>query len=66
MNTPTKFVNVRFIQGNYGNGWDDLTAGDSWKEIRDDLKAYRDNEPQYLHRVITRRITRANYDAGNY
>ncbi len=28
------------IQGNYGYGWDDLTAHDSWKDARDELRDY--------------------------
>ena len=62
-----KYKYEKVLQGNYGNGWDDLTAYDcdstgyiKDKEQREqkksDVIAYRDNEPQYCHRLITRRI----------
>lgn len=61
---PRTRKELRVLQGNYGYGWDDLCeyeiTGDfekdkeTFKEIRDDVKAYRENEPQYEHRVITR------------
>lgn len=44
------------IQGDYGYGWEDLTASDSRKLARDDLKAYRANEPGNAFRMVTRRI----------
>lgn len=62
-----KYMYEKILQGNYqGNSWDDLTAYDcdstgfiKDKEqrdaLKDDLKAYRENEAQYQHRVIKRR-----------
>lgn len=44
------------IQGNYGQGWEDVTAEDNRREARERLKEYRENEPQYPHRLITRRV----------
>lgn len=44
------------VQGNYGCGWEDLTASDSRREAYDDLRAYRENESQYPHRIVCRRI----------
>lgn len=62
-----KYRYEKVLQGNYGQGWEDLTAYDcditGWitdRKIRleymDDKKAYRENEPQYGHRSINRRI----------
>lgn len=62
----SKYKYERILQGNYGNGWDDLTAYDcdstGWikdkqqrQELKNDIKAYRENEPQYAHRTIKRR-----------
>ena len=42
------------VQGNYGHGWEDLTASTDYKEARDDLRDYRQNEPG-PHRLIKRR-----------
>lgn len=44
------------VQGNYGYGWEDLTASDNQAEARNDLKAYRENETGVSHRLITRRV----------
>ena len=43
------------IQGNYGYGWEDLSAYDNRKDAQEDLRAYRENEPEYPHRLISRR-----------
>jgi hypothetical protein len=55
-----KTVQVYIVQGHYGQGWEDLTECDSYKEARDDLKAYRDNDPAPT-RLITRRIPNPDY-----
>lgn len=63
-----KYRYEKILQGNYGYGWDDLTAYDcdstGWikdkeqrEQLKSDLKAYRENEP-YPHRVIKRRLER--------
>ena len=46
------------IQGNYGygDGWEDLTCYDTRREARENLRLYRENEPQYSHRLITCRV----------
>lgn len=62
---PTKYVTVYILQGNYGDGWTDLTGGTDRKEIRADLKDYDANE-SYPHRIIRRRILRTNFEAGNF
>lgn len=42
------------IQGNYGHGWEDLTAEETEKEGRAQLATYRENEPQASHRLVKR------------
>lgn len=42
------------VQGNYGQGWEDLTASTDYSEARRDLKSYRDNDPAPT-RLIKRR-----------
>ena len=45
------------VQGYYpGSGWEDLTAADNYWEALQDKKAYEENERQYAHRLIKRRI----------
>lgn len=45
---------VHVVQGNYGHGWEDLTASANYSEARDNLRDYRQNEPG-PHRIIKRR-----------
>jgi hypothetical protein len=46
---------VFVVQGAYGQGWEDVTQEDARKEARMRLLEYSENEPQYPHRLITRR-----------
>lgn len=52
-----KTVLLYVVQGNYGHGWEDLTAEETWREASARLKEYRDNEPG-PHRLIKRREKR--------
>lgn len=49
-----KYTYLFVLQGNYGQGWEDLTASEKRKEVRNDLKAYRENEGG-IYRIIRRR-----------
>jgi hypothetical protein len=62
----TKYVAVYMVQGNYGQGWEDLTAHDTYKEAKAEKIDYDKNERNYPHRVITRRVLRSDYEKGNY
>ncbi len=42
------------IQGNYGYGWEEVTAEDTWKEARARLKEYRENQPG-AYRVVRKK-----------
>lgn len=62
----TKYEYLLVLQGYYGQGWEDLTAVekkgsgfdiDANREIKADLKAYRDNE-RGTYRVINRKVVR--------
>jgi hypothetical protein len=53
---PNKTKPEYVVQGNYGYGWDDLTYSDDRAEAMADLKAYRENERNASHRLITRRV----------
>ena len=62
-----KMKEVKVLQGYYGRGWDDLEEVDAddiqgVKELKDDLKAYDENERQYAHRIITRKVPNPDYD----
>jgi hypothetical protein len=45
------------VQGNYGygSGWEDVTAEESSKEIRERIREYRENEPGVPFRLRRRR-----------
>lgn len=59
MNTKTpKTKQIKVLQGNYGYGWDDLVTYElDDNSIRDDIQAYRNNQPG-LYRIIHRRVLR--------
>jgi hypothetical protein len=44
------------IYGNYGNGWEEVTTETSHSEARERLKEYRDNEPEYPHKIVKHRV----------
>lgn len=48
------------VQGNYGSGWEDVTAEDTRTEARQRLKEYNENEPN-PHRIIVRRVPNPKY-----
>ena len=49
-----KFNYLFVLQGDYGSGFEDLTQSEDYKEVRTDLKDYRENE-NIPHRIIKRR-----------
>ena len=46
------------IQGNYGSqyGWERVTTEETWKDAKRQLKCYNDNEPDFPHRIVKKRI----------
>ena len=51
-----KFTYLYVIQGLYGHhGWEDVDQSESYRDTRTNLRLYRENEPQYSHRMIKRR-----------
>lgn len=51
-----KTIDLWIVQGNYGEGWEDLTTSEEYKEACSDFKDYKENEPQYRHRLIIKRV----------
>jgi hypothetical protein len=49
-----KYVYLFVLQGFYSYGWEDLTASESWKEVKQDKKDYIKNE-RGIYRVVKRR-----------
>lgn len=46
------------LQANYGygHGWEDTHAEDTWKEMKERLREYRTNAPEYPYRAVKRRV----------
>ena len=59
MKTRNKYIYLYIVQGNYSFGWEDLTASESYRECKADIKAYRDNEGGAF-RIIERRELNEN------
>ena len=60
-----KYTYLHVLQGDYGQGWEDLTAEESWLQIRERRKEYRDNDSYALRfRVIHRREPNPEYVAA--
>ena len=49
-------IDVYVVQGKYGQGWEDVYESEDRKDARDRLKEYDENEEEYSHRLITRRV----------
>jgi len=49
-----KYTYLFILQGNYGFGWEDLTASERRREVSDNMKEYRENEGGH-YRIIERR-----------
>ena len=49
-----KTESLHVVQGNYGHGWEDLTASADYSEARRDLRSYREIDPAPT-RLIKRR-----------
>ncbi len=49
-----KYTYLHVLQGNYGFGWEDLTASESFREVYQNKKEYRENEGG-IYRIIQRR-----------
>ena len=55
-----KYIYTAVLQGNYGQGWEDLVEADvnnkeELKAFRENVMEYAENDP-YPHRVIRRRV----------
>jgi len=46
---------LHVLQGDYGQGWEDICQSESRQEMRDDRDKYRENAPEYNYRIIQRR-----------
>lgn len=64
MKKQNKYEYLLVIQGYYGyHGWEDVDSSENKKEIRTNLRLYRENELQYPHRLIKRRVLKENNES---
>ena len=58
MTRQRKTRDENVVQGYYDSrcGWEDLVTEDTRTEALARLREYRENEPQYRHRLIVRRV----------
>ena len=45
-----------YLQGNYAGEWEDLFECENGKDAREQLRCYNENESEYPHRIVKRRI----------
>jgi hypothetical protein len=60
-----KWKYLYFVQGSYGQGFEDLTAHENKEDAKAEMRVYDDNE-RYPHRVILRKVLTSDYEKGNY
>ncbi len=60
-----KWKYLYFVQGSYGQGFEDLTAHENREDAKAEMRVYDDNET-YPHRVILRKVLTSDYEKGNY
>ncbi len=53
--TVNKYRYLHVLQGNYGQGWEDICQSEDKQEIRADRTSYRENAPEYSYRIVQRR-----------
>jgi len=62
--TLRKYDYVNVVQGYYGYcGWEHVCTSDKRSEAIANLREYRENEPEYAHRIIRRRVLSPLYTA---
>jgi hypothetical protein len=47
---------VYVVKGNYGNGYEDVSQENTFLKGKIRVKEYRENERNYPHKLITRRV----------
>lgn len=50
-----KTKDVYILMGHYGYRWEELATYETKKKALQDYKAYKENEPQYHHKIIKKR-----------
>jgi hypothetical protein len=56
MNYIRKTKDEYVLLSNYGQGWEEEITEETFKEIKQRLKEYRENAPQYAYSYKKRRV----------
>ena len=56
--SQNKVAYLHVLQANYGygHGWEDECQSEDRGEVRQHLREYRENAPDYAYRVVQRRV----------
>lgn len=57
MSYQRKTKDVYYLMANYGygHGYEEETAEESYREIKQRLKEYKENAPQYSYKIVRKR-----------
>ena len=66
MKKPNKWVLAHVVQGNYGQGWEDVAASDKLSEAKANRREHQTNQPEYPCRIVHRRVLREKYERGEF
>lgn len=61
-----KTIDVYYVQGDFGYGFEDVAAYDTRIEALEGLREYNDNDRFVPYRYIVKRVKKANFESGNY
>jgi len=56
MSYARKTKDTYILLANYGQGWEEETEETTYKELKERLKEYRQNAPQYSYKGIIKRV----------
>ena len=59
-------MKVFIVQGNYGQGWEDVASDRDYCTAKDNLVDYRQNDGIFNYRLIERRVTKDDYRKGEF
>lgn len=51
-----KTKDIFYLLGWYGYGWDYVEQAETLKEIKQAKKEYQENQPQYIYKIVKKRV----------
>lgn len=56
MTYARKTVDEFRIMGYFEQGWEEVTAEETWKDAKVQVRCYRDNDPDHAYKVVVARV----------